>query len=34
MGVPGTKVATMEAFNGRFVEGIATPGPFLVEVVV
>ena len=34
MGVPGAKVTTMEAFNHRFAEGIATPGPFLVEVVL
>jgi len=34
MGVPGAKVTTMEAFNLRFGEGIATPGPFLVEVVL
>jgi hypothetical protein len=25
---------TMEAFNDRFAEGVATPGPFLVEVVL
>src|SRR5437899_1566726 len=34
MGVPGARVTTMEAFNDRFAEGIATPGPFLVEVVL
>jgi acetolactate synthase-1/2/3 large subunit len=34
MGVPGAKVTTMEAFNDRFAQGIATPGPFLVEVVL
>ena len=34
MGVPGARVATMEAFNDRLAEGIATPGPFLVEVVL
>ena len=33
MGVPGARVTTMDAFNDRFAEGIATPGPFLVEVV-
>jgi len=32
MGVPWAKGTTMEAFNHRFAEGIATPGPFLVEV--
>jgi acetolactate synthase-1/2/3 large subunit len=34
MGVPGARVETMEEFNRRFAEGIATPGPFLVEVVL
>src|SRR6516225_9361075 len=34
MGVPGAKVTTMEQFNDRFAEGIATPGPFLVEAVL
>ena len=34
MGVPGAKVTNMEAFNDRFAEGIATPGPFLVEVML
>jgi len=34
MGVPGAKVTTMEQFNDRFAEGIASPGPFLVEVVL
>ncbi|MGH7039822.1 MAG: thiamine pyrophosphate-dependent enzyme, partial [Stellaceae bacterium] len=34
MGVPGARVATMEDFNRRFTEGIATPGPFLVEVIL
>jgi acetolactate synthase-1/2/3 large subunit len=32
-GVPDARVTTMEVFNDR-VEGIATPGPFLVEVVL
>jgi acetolactate synthase I/II/III large subunit len=32
MGVPGARVATMEEFNRRLAEGIAAPGPFLVEV--
>jgi acetolactate synthase I/II/III large subunit len=34
MGVPGARATTMEAFNGRLAEGIATPGPFLVEVAL
>jgi acetolactate synthase I/II/III large subunit len=34
MGVPGARVTTMEEFNDRFAEGIATPGPYLVEVVL
>ena len=34
MGVPGARVTTMDAFNDRFAEGIAAPGPFLVEVVL
>jgi acetolactate synthase I/II/III large subunit len=34
MGVPGARVATMEEFNHRFAEGIAVPGPFLVEVAL
>ncbi len=34
MGVPGARVTTMDAFNDRLAEGIATPGPFLVEVVL
>ncbi|MGH7053750.1 MAG: acetolactate synthase large subunit, partial [Stellaceae bacterium] len=34
MGVPGARVETMEEFNRRFAEGIATPGPFLVEVIL
>jgi len=34
MGVPGVKVTNMEAYNDRFAEGIATPSPFLVEVVL
>jgi len=32
MGVPGAKVTTMEEFNRRCAEGLATPGPYLVEV--
>jgi len=34
MGVPGARVTTMEAFNDRFGEGLATPGPYLIEVVI
>jgi acetolactate synthase-1/2/3 large subunit len=34
MGVPGARVATMDEFNRRLAEGIAAPGPFLVEVVL
>jgi acetolactate synthase I/II/III large subunit len=34
MGVPGAPVTTMEAFNDRFAEGIATPGPYLVEIML
>jgi acetolactate synthase I/II/III large subunit len=34
MGVPGARVTTMEGFNARLAEGIATPGPFLVEVAL
>jgi acetolactate synthase-1/2/3 large subunit len=34
MGVPGARVDTMAAFNRRLAEGIAAPGPFLVEVVL
>jgi acetolactate synthase-1/2/3 large subunit len=33
MGVPGARVRTMDEFNRRLAEGIAAPGPFLVEVV-
>ncbi len=34
MGVPGARAATMEEFNRRFAEGLAAPGPFLVEVAL
>ena len=34
MGVPGARVTTMEEFNYRLAEGIAAPGPFLVEVAI
>ena len=33
MGVPGARVSDMDGFNRRLAEGLATPGPFLVEVV-
>jgi acetolactate synthase-1/2/3 large subunit len=32
MGVPGAKATTMEEFNRHLAAGIATPGPYLVEV--
>jgi acetolactate synthase I/II/III large subunit len=34
MGVPAAKAETMTEFNRRFGEGVAAPGPFLVEVVL
>jgi acetolactate synthase-1/2/3 large subunit len=34
MGVPGSRVTTMEEFNRRFADGVATPGPYLIEVVL
>jgi len=34
MGVPGARVETMEEFNRYFVEGMRTPGPYLVEVML
>jgi acetolactate synthase-1/2/3 large subunit len=34
MGVPGARVATMEEFNKRFAEGLATKGPYLVEAIM
>ncbi len=34
LGVPGARVTDMDGFNRRFAEGLATPGPFLVEVVL
>ena len=34
MGVPGARVDTMEAFNARLAEGLATPGPCLIEVLI
>src|SRR5271154_92744 len=32
MGVPGARVTTMDEFNNRLAEGIAPPGPFLIQV--
>jgi acetolactate synthase I/II/III large subunit len=32
MGVPASRVDTMEEFNARFAEGVRTPGPNLIEV--
>jgi acetolactate synthase I/II/III large subunit len=34
MGVPGARAETMTDFNRCFAEGLVTPGPFLVEVVL
>jgi len=34
LGVPGARVDDMDGFNRRFAEGLATPGPYLVEVVL
>jgi acetolactate synthase-1/2/3 large subunit len=34
MGVPGTRVETMEAFNASFAEAVSTSGPSLIEVVL
>ena len=34
MGVPGTRVETMEAFNASFAEGVQTKGPYLIEVAL
>src|SRR5689334_2520025 len=33
MGVPGERVETMDEFNEAVARGIATPGPYLVEVM-
>jgi acetolactate synthase-1/2/3 large subunit len=33
LGVPGARVTDMDEFNRRLAEGIATPGPYLVEIV-
>jgi acetolactate synthase-1/2/3 large subunit len=34
MGVPGARVTDMDAFNRCFAEGLSTPGPYLVEVML
>jgi acetolactate synthase-1/2/3 large subunit len=34
LGVPGARVTDMDGFNRRFAEGLASPGPYLVEVVL
>ena len=34
LGVPGARVTDMDGFNRHFAAGLATPGPFLVEVVL
>lgn len=34
MGVPGARVTTMEEFNTEVARGLATPGPYLVEVLM
>ncbi|MFI5015023.1 MAG: acetolactate synthase large subunit [Hyphomicrobiales bacterium] len=34
MGVPGTRVETMEAFNASFAEAVTAKGPYLIEVVL
>ena len=34
LGVPSARVTDMDGFNRRFAEGLATPGPYLVEVVL
>jgi acetolactate synthase-1/2/3 large subunit len=33
LGVPGARVTDMDGFNHRFADGLATPGPYLVETV-
>ena len=33
MGVPASRVESMDEFNRAFAEGLATPGPYLVEIV-
>jgi acetolactate synthase-1/2/3 large subunit len=34
MGVPGARVDSMDDFNVRLAEGLATPGPYLIEVLI
>jgi len=34
MGVPGERVTTMDEFNAAVARGLATPGPYLVEVML
>jgi acetolactate synthase-1/2/3 large subunit len=34
LGVPGAQVTDMDQFNRRFAEGVGTPGPYLIEVVL
>src|SRR5215831_4443102 len=34
MGVPGARIDNMDDFNKRLAEGFATPGPYLIEVVI
>jgi acetolactate synthase-1/2/3 large subunit len=34
MGVPGTRVQTMEEFNRALAEGLAVQGPYLVEAML
>jgi acetolactate synthase-1/2/3 large subunit len=34
MGVPAERVETMEEFNTAVARGLATPGPYLVEVML
>jgi acetolactate synthase-1/2/3 large subunit len=33
-GVPGERVETMEDFNRAFAGSVASPGPYLIEVVI
>ena len=34
MGVPGERVTSMDEFNAGVARGLATPGPYLVEVML
>ena len=34
MGMPGARVETLDAFLDQFAYGVATPGPYLIEVVL